>query len=210
MEVAIARKRERKKRQRERDRRTQASKETRSIAREEEKPRRPTVTELLQRYYPKYAARESNALSPHKAKVMALLVDCQTLALGGHWWKCQVCGNLHRSYNSCRDRHCSRCTGGTRQQWLANVTSWVLPVNYFHCVFTTPHELNPLIVANERAFYGLQFLATCKALTKRAADPEESLGGVQPGFQMMLHTWGQLMITPSSFACCRVGGRDAT
>ena len=161
----------------------------------EAKPPRPTVTEILRRYRPDYLQQHRHELSDQQIRVLMSLTDCRTGALGGHWWECCHCGHGHASYDSCHDRHCPRCGDKRRGAWFDQVRSWVLPTNYFHAVFTVPHHLNRLIEANVREFYRLQFRATRIALTQRAADPTESLGGVKIGFATVLHTWGQQMMT---------------
>lgn len=113
--------------------------------------------------------------------------------MGGHAWKCDSCGAVEASYNSCRNRHCPTCRGAARAKWLERVREDLLPVPYFHVIQTLPHEpyLDRLVLANRRLLYGLLFRAAAEALLELAADPRYL--GARIGLLMVLHTWGQLM-----------------
>src|SRR2546426_7914696 len=114
---------------------------------------------------------------------------CRTAALGAHRDQCTRCGHQAISYNSCRNRHCPRCQGNARSRWLAERRAELLPVSYFHIVFTLPHELSALALQNKRLLYDLLFRASAATLLELAGDPKHL--GADIGFLGVLHTWGQ-------------------
>jgi hypothetical protein len=122
-------------------------------------------------------------------KVLDAIVRCRTAALGGHRDKCIRCGHLTVSYNSCRNRHCPKCQGNARAKWLAARSAELLPVPYFHVVFTLPHELSALILQNKRHLYDLLFRTSAAAMIELAGEPKHL--GADIGFLGVLHTWGQ-------------------
>ena len=122
-------------------------------------------------------------------KVLDAIVRCRTAALGGHRDQCVHCGHQAISYNSCRNRHCPRCQGNARSRWLAERRAELLPVSYFHIVFTLPHELSALALQNKRLLYDLLFRASAATLLELAGDPKHL--GADIGFLGVLHTWGQ-------------------
>ena len=123
------------------------------------------------------------------AKVWRAIVTCRTPALGGHLDTCDCCGWTRHVYHSCRNRHCPTCQTRAKEAWIAARRREVLPVPYFHLVFTLPHALNPLIAAAPRALYENLFGAVSATLTEFAASPRH-LGGT-PAFSLVLHTWKQ-------------------
>ena len=122
-------------------------------------------------------------------KVLDAIVRCRTAALGAHRDQCTRCGHQAISYNSCRNRHCPRCQGNARSRWLAKRRTELLPVSYFHIVFTLPHELSALALQNKRLLYDLLFRASAATLLELAGDPKHL--GADIGFLGVLHTWGQ-------------------
>src|SRR6266566_3827808 len=108
---------------------------------------------------------------PHR-KVLDAIVRCRTTALGAHLDQCVRCGHQAISYNSCRNRHCPRCQGNARARWLAARSAELLPVPYFHIVFTLPHEFSALILQNKRLLYDLLFRTSAASLLELARDPE--------------------------------------
>ncbi len=122
-------------------------------------------------------------------KVLDAIVRCRTAALGGHRDKCVRCGHLTASYNSCRNRHCPKCQGNVRAKWLAARSAELLPVPYFHIVFTLPHELSALILQNKRLLYDLLFRTSAASMIELARHPRHL--GADIGFLGVLHTWGQ-------------------
>jgi len=138
-------------------------------------------------------------------KVLDAIVRCRTAALGGHLDKCVRCGLQAISYNSCRDRNCPKCQGNARAKWLAARSAELLPVPYFHIVFTLPHELSALILQNKRLLYDLLFRASSASLLELARDPKHL--GADIGFLGVLHTWGQnLQVHPHVHYIVPAGG----
>ena len=151
------------------------------------KASRVGLAEVLRRHGPAYLA--AHPLSVAKAKVWRAILACRTAALGGHVDVCDTCGTTRRVYFSCRNRHCPQCQTRAKEAWLAARRREVLPVPYFHLVFTLPHDLNGLIGQCPRVLYEMLFGAVSATLTEFAANPRW-LGGT-PGFSVVLHTWKQ-------------------
>jgi hypothetical protein len=145
------------------------------------------LAEVLRRHGPAYLA--AHPLSVAKAKVWRAILACRTAALGGHVQTCAACGTTRHVYHSCRNRHCPLCQTRAKEAWLAARRREVLPVPYFHLVFTLPHDLNGLIGQYPRALYEMLFGAVSATLTEFAANPRW-LGGTA-GFSLVLHTWKQ-------------------
>ncbi len=145
------------------------------------------LAEVLATFGPAYLA--THRLPRGGAKVWRAILACRTAALGGHVEACDRCGTTRHVYHSCRNRHCPRCQSRATEAWLAARRREVLPVPYFHLVFTLPHDLNGLIGAAPRAIYELLFAAVAATLNAFAANPRH-LGGV-PAFSLVLHTWTQ-------------------
>jgi hypothetical protein len=145
------------------------------------------LAEVLRRHGPAYLA--AHPLSAAKAKVWRAILACRTTALGGQVQTCQDCGTTREVYHSCRNRHCPRCQTRAKEAWLSARQREVLPVPYFHLVFTLPHDLNALIGQYPRALYEMLFGAVSATLTEFAANPRW-LGGT-PAFSLVLHTWKQ-------------------
>ena len=150
------------------------------------------------------AYRLQHPVSPEQAAVMRRLVACRTAALGGHVDSCDACGFARISYNSCRDRHCPKCQSTKRAEWLEQRFQRLLPVDYFHVVFTLPEGLKPLALKNRRVVYDLLFRAASEALLQLAADPRRL--GAQVGFTAILHTWGQNLLFHPHLHCVVTGG----
>lgn len=125
----------------------------------------------------------------HERSTLAQLTACRTAALGSHAWECAACGETQVAYNSCRNRFCPTCGGGKRAAWLDKLRGRILPATHFHLVFTVPHELSRLMLANRAALYGLLFRTAWQTLRELAADPKHL--GAQVGAVLVLHTWGQ-------------------
>lgn len=145
------------------------------------------LAEVLRRHGPRYLA--THDLSAAKAKVWRAILACRTPALGGHVETCDCCGTTRHVYHSCRNRHCPQCQTRAKDAWLVQRRRELLPVPYFHLVFTLPHELNGLIGIAPRAIYEILFGAVAATLTEFAANPRW-LGGT-PAFSLVLHTWKQ-------------------
>ena len=142
---------------------------------------------MLRRHGPAYL--ETHALSVTKAKAWRAILACRTAALGGHVETCNACATTRHVYHSCRNRHCPRCQTRAKEAWLAARQRELLPVPYFHLVFTLPHDLNGLIGQCPRALYEMLFGAVSATLTEFAANPRW-LGGTA-AFTLVLHTWKQ-------------------
>ncbi|HOW26464.1 MAG TPA: IS91 family transposase [Bacteroidales bacterium] len=139
--------------------------------------------------------RKHYRMSPRQMKVFYALQNCRTAIMGGHIDKCNECGHIRIFYNSCRDRHCPKCQGIKTARWVDKLASDLLPVSYFHVVFTIPAQLNPLVLNNPRCLYNILFKATSQTILSLGKDPR-FLGGLT-GMIAVLHTWGQnLMLHP--------------
>lgn len=160
------------------------------------------VADILRAHGPAYRAR--HPVSPEQAKVMTSLVQCRTAVLGGHVDSCDGCGFVRVSYNSCRDRHCPKCQASERAAWVDARLERLLPVEYFHVVFTLPEQLHPLILKNRRTLYALLFKAASETLLELAADPQRL--GAQLGITAVLHTWGQNLLFHPHLHCVVTGG----
>ena len=163
-----------------------------------ENNRSPEVADIFRRYGIGY--RNNKALSAQQYKVMKRIEICRTAALGGHVEACDHCGYTQNAYNSCRDRHCPKCQTMVKEKWLTNRKAEVLPCPYFHNVFTLPHELNSLIMANKRIMLALLFTAVKETLQVFARDPQWRLEG-QLGFISVLHTWNQKLMDHFHLHC---------
>ena len=139
-----------------------------------------------------------------QAKVIRRLSQCRTAALGGHVDACTGCDFTRVSYNSCRDRHCPKCQASKRATWLEERLERLLPVPYFHVVFTLPDSLYPLMLQNQRRLYDRLFQAVSATLLTLAADPKRL--GAQVGFTAILHTWGQNLLFHPHLHCVVTGG----
>ncbi len=145
------------------------------------------LAEVLDTFGPAYLA--TRPLPRGGAKVWRAITACRTAALGGHLQACDACGRRRHVYHSCRNRHCPQCQTRAKEAWLAARRREVLPVPYFHLVFTLPHTLDGLVAAHPRALYELLFASVATTLIEFAASPRH-LGGA-PAFSLVLHTWTQ-------------------
>ncbi len=159
---------------------------------------RPEVADVFRQFGPSYGRK----LSLKQHKVMRAITTCRTRSQGGHVERCSACDYKRISYNSCGDRHCPKCQGPKRRQWVAARTAQLLPIEYFHVVFTLPAQLNNLIRYNERFCYNLLFKAAAQTLQAFAA---RHWGG-RMGITMVLHTWGQNLSYHPHVHCLVTGG----
>ena len=150
------------------------------------------------------AYRQTHTLSRAQRRAMHAIETCRTAALGGHRDTCDTCGAVQISYNSCRNRHCPQCQTLAKVRWLDARRADLLPVEYFHVVFTLPHALNPLAQGNPRVLYSLLFRAVTDTLTTFGRDPRH-LGG-DLGGTAILHTWGQNLSQHLHLHCVVTGG----
>jgi hypothetical protein len=150
------------------------------------------------------AFRATHPVSHEQAWVLRALAHCRTAALGGHVEQCVSCGTERVCYDSCRNRHCPKCQGSARAKWLAAEQALLLPIPYFHVVFTLPHQLNPLIRVNQRLLYDLLFQTAAQTLQEFARDPHHL--GAELGITAVLHTWGQTLTEHIHVHCVVTGG----
>jgi hypothetical protein len=139
------------------------------------------------------AWRKANAghVSLAQLKVMSAIESCRTSALGGHVERCEDCAHTRIAYNSCRNRHCPKCQAAAARQWLEDRKAELLPVPYYHIVFTLPAAISAIAFQNKAAVYDLLFRAAAETLTAIAADPKHL--GARIGFTAVLHTWGSAL-----------------
>jgi Putative transposase/Transposase zinc-binding domain len=160
------------------------------------------VADILRAHAEAYRAH--HPVSSLQAAVMRRLAACRTAALGGHVDACGRCGYKRVSYNSCRDRHCPKCQAAKRAQWLETRLQRLLPVEYFHVVFTLPQALHPLVLYHPRRFYNLLFQAAAQTLLTLAADRKRL--GAHIGVTAILHTWGSNLSFHPHLHCVVTGG----
>jgi hypothetical protein len=168
---------------------------------------RPTfeVADILRMHGDRFLDRYRSSFGFQQLKAFRAILRCRTAALGGHRDACPNCGHQAISYNSCRNRHCPKCQTQARQRWLAARERELLTTNYFHVVFTVPHELNVLAWENPRAFYDLLFAASAQTLLEIAIDRKHL--GAEIGLISILHTWGQnLLLHPHIHCAIPAGG----
>jgi hypothetical protein len=149
------------------------------------------VADIFRAAGPAYRAAHAGHLSLAQLKVMSAIEHCRTAALGGHVEACEDCGQWRVAYNSCRNRHCPKCQGAAARTWLAEREADLLPVGYFHVVFTLPAEIADIAFQNKALVYDLLFRAGSETMLTIAADPKHL--GARIGITAVLHTWGSAM-----------------
>ena len=147
------------------------------------------VADIFLRHGEAYRQAHAGHLSRTQRRIMGAIEACRTARLGGHIERCADCGLVRIAYNSCRNRHCPKCQGPARAAWLAERQAELLPVPYFHVVFTLPPSAAEIAFQNKAAVYAILFRAAAEALSTIAADPRHL--GAEIGFIGVLHTWGQ-------------------
>ena len=130
-------------------------------------------------------------MSLGQVKVMSAIESCRTAALGGHVARCEDCAHIDIAYNSCRNRHCPKCQGAAAKQWLAEREADLLPVPYYHMVFTLPAPIADIAYQNKAAIYDILFKASAETLSTIAADPKHL--GARIGITSVLHSWGSAL-----------------
>jgi len=150
------------------------------------------------------AYRKANPLSYDQLRVMRAIGICRTAELGGHVEKCDGCDFIRNAYNSCRNRHCPKCQNAERAKWLEDRKAELLPVEYFHVVFTLPEQIAEIAFYNKATVYGILFRATAETLQTIARDPKHL--GAEIGFFAILHTWGQNLLHHPHLHCVVPGG----
>ena len=133
------------------------------------------VADVFRSYGLEFLAKYGDSISSGQRRVLKAVAQCRTAALGGHVEKCDQCGHQQIAYNSCRNRHCPKCQAAARARWMEERAAELLPVPYFHVVFTLPEAFGPLALQNPRVVYGTLFRATAKTLLQVAAASSTSL-----------------------------------
>jgi len=164
--------------------------------------RRWEVADIVRLFGAQY--RAAHRVSPPQRRVLRALVQCRTAALGGHREQCEACGRTRPVYNSCRNRHCPKCQSVAQASWREAQQARLLPIPYFHVVFTLPHALNPLARANPRRLYTLLFRTVVDTLNTFAHDPRHL--GAEIGITAVLHTWSQTLTDHLHLHCIVTGG----
>jgi Putative transposase/Transposase zinc-binding domain len=177
------------------------------------------VADIFRAHGPAWRRANAGHVSLGQLKVMSAIETCRTAALGGHVARCEKCAHTHIAYNSCRNRHCPKCQGAAAKEWLAERETDLLPVPYFHVVFTLPAPIGDIAYHNKAVIYDILFKAAAETLLTIAADRKHL--GARIGITAVLHTWGSAlthhphvhMIVPGGgialdgerWVCCRPG-----
>lgn len=164
----------------------------------------PTLGDVIRRFAPALLDQRGAKVTPAQHAVLSTLGRCHTAALGGHLYRCDACGAEHPAYNSCGNRHCPSCLGHKSVAWLAEREAELLPVPYFHVVFTVPTEVAALALGNKKVVYSILFRAASETLLEVAANPEHL--GARIGFLAILHTWTQTLLHHPHIHCIVPGG----
>ena len=162
------------------------------------------VAEIFRRHGPEWRERHRGHISLRQLKTMSAIEQCRSATLGGHVLQCDDCAAAQVAYNSCRNRHCPKCQGSAARQWLADRQAELLPVEYYHVVFTLPARIGDIAFQNPALIYDLLFKVTAETLRTLAADPKHL--GANLGFTAVLHTWGSAMTHHPHLHCIVPGG----
>jgi hypothetical protein len=162
------------------------------------------VADIFRDHGAAWRREQAGHLSLGQLKVMAAIEQCRTAALGGHVEYCPECGHTRIAYNSCRNRHCPKCQGAVAKQWLAAREADLLPVAYYHVVFTLPAPIGRIAYTNKTVLYSLLFAAAAETLLTIAADPKHL--GARIGLTAVLHTWGSALTHHPHLHCIVSGG----
>jgi hypothetical protein len=149
------------------------------------------VADIFRGHGPAWRKANAGHVSLDQLKVMSAIESCRTAALGGHVARCEDCSHTHIAYNSCRNRHCPKCQGAAAKEWLAAREADLLPVPYYHLVFTLPAPIADIAYQNKAVIYDILFKASAETLITIAADPRHL--GARVGVTSVLHTWGSAM-----------------
>src|SRR5579864_9278578 len=149
------------------------------------------VADIFRRHGALWRDNNAGHLSLGQRRVMTAIEACRTVALGGHVERCEDCAHTRIAYNSCRNRHCPKCQAAAAKQWLAERQADLLPVPYYHVVFTLPARVADIAYQNKAVIYDILFKASAETLTTIAADPKHL--GARIGITAVLHSWGSAM-----------------
>jgi len=162
------------------------------------------VADIFRDHGPAWRHENTGHLSLGQLKAMSAIERCRSAALGGHVLYCGECDTQQIAYNSCRNRHCPKCQGAAAKRWLVDREADLLPVEYYHVVFTLPATIGDIAYQNKAVIYDLLFKATAETLRIIAADPKHL--GVKLGFTAVLHTWGSAITHHPHLHCIVPGG----
>ncbi|MCP3995440.1 MAG: IS91 family transposase [bacterium] len=162
------------------------------------------VADIIRAHRDDLVESRNGRIAAVERRVFDDIAACRTAACGGHVQQCDQCSHLRIAYNSCRNRHCPKCQELPAAEWLSERQSELLPVEYFHVVFSIPHELAAIALQNKKVVYGLLFQATAETLRQVAADPKHL--GAEIGCLAVLHTWGQNLDHHPHVHCVVPGG----
>jgi hypothetical protein len=149
------------------------------------------VADIFRGHGPAWRSANAGHVSLGQLRVMSAIESCRTAALGGHVARCERCAHTHIAYNSCRNRHCPKCQGAAAKAWLADREAELLPVPYYHVVFTLPAAIGDIAYQNKAVIYGILFKAAAETLITIAADPKHL--GARIGLTAVLHSWGSAL-----------------
>ncbi len=166
------------------------------------------VADVLRKHGRAFLDAFGHITAAEQRRAIRDLTRCRTAALGGHVEACDRCGQRRVAYNSCRNRHCPKCQGAARARWLKDRAAELLPVEYFHVVFTLPRPVGPVALQNPTVVYGALFRAAAESMLQLAADPKHL--GADIGFLVVLHTWGQNLQHHPHVHCVVPGGGLST
>ena len=170
--------------------------------RENAQDKHPELGDVFRMHRETYC--KNNTLTSEQHKIINAICNCRTSVLGGHVEQCDYCDNICVSYNSCRNRHCPKCQSLKTAKWLEDRQKELLPVPYFHVVFTLPHELNILVLYNKQELYSLLMQSVWKTIKTLGKD-QKRLNGLM-GMLAILHTWGQNLLSHNHIHCIVPGG----
>jgi len=160
------------------------------------------VSDIIRAYGKCY--RQAYKTTGRKTSIMNLIAFCRSRSMGTHIEQCEGCGESRIAYNSCRNRHCPKCQNSSRERWIESRKEELLPVPYYHIVFTIPDELNRVVLQNKRQLYGILFKAASGTLLTLGKDPKRI--GAELGIIAVLHTWGQTLTEHPHLHCIVTGG----
>ena len=166
------------------------------------KPSKYTVAEIINQQW--NAIRSDTRFNAYQIRILDAIRKCGTPALGGHLFRCDDCGHIHKRYNSCRNRHCPTCQNTEREKWLLARQSELIDTQYYHVVFTIPVDLNPFCLVYPRQIYSTLFQSAWQTLDSFGWNPKYL--GAQIGATMVLHTWGQNLSLHPHVHCIVPGG----
>ena len=149
------------------------------------------VADIFRAHGPAWRQAQHGHLSLGQLKVMSAIEQCRSAALGGHVLRCDACAQVQIAYNSCRNRHCPKCQARAARRWLEARQADLLPVDYYHLVFTLPAPISAIAYYNKAVVYDLLFAVAAETLRTIAADPKHL--GAQVGVTLVLHTWGSAL-----------------